>query len=195
MAPLNAFEQAMMLFRKKMYWEAAYAFGNVVALYPNFKKIDQAHFFIGESFLEMAMFDEGARSATARVEEDCELVRVGKDLFRAMLAQDSEIAASILDRIVAVFCKRLRAANELLANTVGWSLEVSGATALNLHKVIDESSVVEMDLTGGKTVSGRIIKVEKSEGGAEVTMKLADGRIAVVPYTSIQCIYVGGGQE
>lgn len=57
MAPINAFDEAMRLYRKKQYWQASYAFGQVASLYPEFKRIDETHFYIAESFMKMGFED------------------------------------------------------------------------------------------------------------------------------------------
>ncbi len=54
-APMNDFNEAMRLYLTGKYWEAAFAFGKVIALYPGFHKIDMAALYMGKSYEYMEM--------------------------------------------------------------------------------------------------------------------------------------------
>jgi len=50
LAPMDAYQEAMRLFFEGRYWEAGFAFGKVIALFPNFHLNDKATFYMGESY-------------------------------------------------------------------------------------------------------------------------------------------------
>ncbi|MHA1753979.1 MAG: tetratricopeptide repeat protein, partial [Candidatus Odinarchaeia archaeon] len=82
MAPINAFEEAMRLYRKKQYWDASYAFGKVVSLYPEFKRVDEAHFYIAESFLNMGFEDAAEYSYRRLINEYPEFKKKAECTYR-----------------------------------------------------------------------------------------------------------------
>jgi tetratricopeptide (TPR) repeat protein len=50
LAPMDAYNEAMRLYLAGKYWEASYAFGKVMSLYPNFYLNDKAAFYMGNSY-------------------------------------------------------------------------------------------------------------------------------------------------
>jgi CRP-like cAMP-binding protein len=62
----------------------------------------------GEEFGEMAFFDGGKRSATARAGKSCCLIRVGYDALRAALRARPEAAALFYRNGAAFLVERLR---------------------------------------------------------------------------------------
>ena len=69
MAPINAFSEAMRLFQKKLYWDAAHAFGRVVSLYPDFKKLPLAKFYLAESLFYLGL-TQAARTLYEQILEE-----------------------------------------------------------------------------------------------------------------------------
>ncbi len=61
LAPMDAYNEAMRLYLAGKYWEAAFAFGKVVSLYPNFYLNDKAAYYMGDSYKKLYM-NETARS-------------------------------------------------------------------------------------------------------------------------------------
>ncbi len=62
----------------------------------------------GEEFGEMAFFDGGRRSATARAGQTCHLIRVGYDALRTVLRTRPEAAALFYRNAAAFLTERLR---------------------------------------------------------------------------------------
>ncbi len=50
MAPMNDYNEAMRLYTLGKYWEASFAFGKVLALYPNFHLSDNVTFYMGDCY-------------------------------------------------------------------------------------------------------------------------------------------------
>jgi tetratricopeptide (TPR) repeat protein len=66
LAPMDAYNEAMRLYLAGKYWEASYAFGKVMSLYPNFYLNDKAAFYMGNCyrFLQLnGIAREGYKSA------------------------------------------------------------------------------------------------------------------------------------
>jgi tetratricopeptide (TPR) repeat protein len=61
LAPMDAYNEAMRLYLAGKYWEAAFAFGKVLSLYPNFYLNDKAAYYMGNSYKNLYM-NETARS-------------------------------------------------------------------------------------------------------------------------------------
>ncbi len=50
LAPMNAYNEAMRLYLEERYWEAQFAFGKVMSLFPNFHLNDKATYYMGLLF-------------------------------------------------------------------------------------------------------------------------------------------------
>jgi tetratricopeptide (TPR) repeat protein len=61
LAPMDAYNEAMRLYLAGKYWEAGFAFGKVISLYPNFYLNDKAAYYMGDSYKKLYM-NETARS-------------------------------------------------------------------------------------------------------------------------------------
>ena len=55
LAPMDAYNEAMRLYLAGKYWEASFAFGKVVSLYPNFYLNDKATFYMGNCYRMLQM--------------------------------------------------------------------------------------------------------------------------------------------
>ena len=50
LAPMDAYNEAMRLYLAQKYWEAGFAFGKVISLFPNFHLNDKATWYMGNSW-------------------------------------------------------------------------------------------------------------------------------------------------
>jgi tetratricopeptide (TPR) repeat protein len=57
LAPMNAYMEAMRLYLAGKYWEAGFAFGKVISLFPNFHLNDKATFYLGNSYRFLQLND------------------------------------------------------------------------------------------------------------------------------------------
>jgi len=51
--PMNAYEEAMRLYMEGRYWEASFAFGKVVALYPTFHLNDKVAWYMSDCYYKL----------------------------------------------------------------------------------------------------------------------------------------------
>ncbi|MBD3393479.1 MAG: hypothetical protein GF418_15190 [Chitinivibrionales bacterium] len=57
LAPMNAYMEAMRLYLAGRYWEAGFAFGKVISLFPNFHLNDKATFYLGNCYRFLQLND------------------------------------------------------------------------------------------------------------------------------------------
>ena len=77
----------------------------------------------GDFFGEMSLFDSAPRSATVQALEDCQLLRLGKKEFLALVARHHEVAMALMGGLIA----RLRGANEKIESLA--VIDVKGRVA------------------------------------------------------------------
>jgi CRP/FNR family transcriptional regulator, cyclic AMP receptor protein len=95
----------------------------------------------GDIFGEMPLFDDEARSASARALERSELVRVPFAVVRAEL----EAEPVLLWDVVALFATRLRATDDALADAM--LLDVTGRTAKRLLELSGDADEFALPIT------------------------------------------------
>ncbi len=143
----------------------------------------------GMVFGEASFIDKKDRSAKAVAAEDCMIITVDRDAF-IEAASTSTLFSKIYLKISSTLADRLRLANDLMKETLIWGLEAAGGEALNLDKVITDSVNITLDLIDGKTASGKILKVEQSKAGYELTVKGDDDKLFIVPYHAVTRINI-----
>ena len=57
LAPMDAYNEAMRLYLAEKYWEAGFAFGKVLSLFPNFHLNDKAKWYMGDCYDKLYMDD------------------------------------------------------------------------------------------------------------------------------------------
>jgi CRP/FNR family transcriptional regulator, cyclic AMP receptor protein len=95
----------------------------------------------GDLFGEMALFDGQGRSALARALEPSDVVSVPFEVMRAELVGD----ADALWNVVGLLVKRIRAADEALADSV--FLDVTGRTAKRLLEMAGDNDEFQLPVT------------------------------------------------
>lgn len=145
---------------------------------------------IGEGgvFGELVIVDAGARSATAEADEPSEVLALGREAFQRLVGDHPALGIKILGRLAASLAERLRFTNDLLREALSWGLEVSGAASLNLGKVLRRTADIRLTIVTGREVTGRLLKVDRSQSGFEIMVKDRDERIHMVPYHAIAAI-------
>ena len=54
-APMDAYNEAMRLYTAGKYWEASFAFGRLISMFPNFFLNDKAVYYLGDSYKQLYM--------------------------------------------------------------------------------------------------------------------------------------------
>jgi CRP-like cAMP-binding protein len=141
--------------------------------------------FFGEAGL-IGESGRSGRSATASAVTECELVALPHEAMRAWLTHHPAAGVKVLERLGQQMLARLRATNELLKETVVWGLEVSGASLLSLDRLITQRATLRVALASGRTVSGRLVRVDRDEGDAKLWLVDLDGQVHLVPYHGVE---------
>lgn len=100
MAPMNAYDEAMRLFHKKMYWDAAHGFGTVVSLYPQYDRVSLATFYIAESYYHMGLYGSARELYNAIMVDYPEFSRKGDIVFRL---QKMHYAENDYDKVLEMY--------------------------------------------------------------------------------------------
>jgi CRP-like cAMP-binding protein len=148
---------------------------------------------VGGVFGELAMVDAEPRSASAEAIERTEVLELGREQFERLIREAPELGAKILGRFAAALAERLRVTNELLRDTIAWGLDVSGAKDLNLDGLVKLNPDVEVRLSSGQDVVGKLLKVEKHAHGVDLIVKEdRDERLFMIPYHAVVAIAFPG---
>ena len=144
----------------------------------------------GDIFGEMAFIDGTPRSSTATALDACELYSIKRDGFDQLLKDKPEMAFKIMLQMSRILTARLRDTSERVKEGILWNLQISGASALSMQHLISSKMPMEIELTNGKRLTGRILLVVKTETGYQITVKDQGGRLYIVPYGAINYISV-----
>jgi CRP-like cAMP-binding protein len=147
-----------------------------------------ASFGPGDVIGEMSFIDGARRSATARTTESSEFLVLSRQSFAKVQRDRPDIAAGFFRNMAAIVASRLRTTNELYREAVSFGIEATGAHTLNLKNLAEELRRVTLHLSGGQSVSGRILQMDHHAAGYTVVLKLENDRLTVVPYHAIQRI-------
>jgi len=142
----------------------------------------------GMVFGEISFVDLQPRSARAVAIQDSTVVVLENAAFMSLVAECPGLG-KLFVTLSATLADRLRLANNLMKETLIWGLEAAGGAALNLDKIITDSVHVKIDLVDGKQIDGKILKVEQSMAGYEVTVKDIEDKLFLLPYHAITRVY------
>ena len=142
----------------------------------------------GMVFGEFSFMDAGERSASARVDEDAELIFLKKDDFENFAQEHPAIGTKLYGNLLVILVDRLRKTNEAYRESIRWGLEVTGTLKLNFQYLITEDVDICIELTSGRTYEGRVLQLEKSDAGHEVIMLDRDGQLVLIPYHAIAAV-------
>jgi CRP-like cAMP-binding protein len=76
---------------------------------------------VGDHFGEIALLDDGPRSASVRALEDTETIKISRPDFDKLLSSKMEMANKLYKRFIEVLCTRLRNTNESLIISLPYS--------------------------------------------------------------------------
>ncbi len=139
----------------------------------------------GSIFGEMAVLGAHTRTATARASSETRLLVMEGEDFRALVDQNPLSGLKLLQALILTLIHRLSLTNDLLRDSLAWGLEVSGAASLNFHKLMTDRAELEITLTTGKELVGRLVGVERDESGLQLMVFDRQERIHIVPYHAI----------
>lgn len=142
----------------------------------------------GGIFGELAILSEDYRNSSARAVEDTKLIFIDRNHFRKLLKKRPAIGKKMLNVFVLKLAKRLRDTTSLYKEAVDWGLSISGILELNYSQIISHHLEVTIDFNSGKTVSGILLKVDKTNVGIELLLKTDEGKLMMIPYGAISAL-------
>ena len=146
----------------------------------------------GTSLGLVAFFDQKASIGLGRAAEDTvvlELTRVSAD---ELIEEHPEATLHLVQFLVRELCARVRVLGAQFVHSVAWGLQISGAIHLNLQRIIADETVVVLDLVSGKSVSGILLKVDETEGGADIFLREEGGDLVIIPWSSVTVARIPG---
>lgn len=147
-----------------------------------------ASFGAGDVIGEMSFIDQSSRSASARTSEASEFYLLSPLAFTKIQTEQPAIAARFFRNIALILAERVRNTNDLYRESVAFSIEAIGAGALNLTSLSEELKAVCVTLSGGTTVSGRIMQMDNTPAGYTLVIRENSGKLSIIPYHAVQKI-------
>lgn len=142
----------------------------------------------GDVIGEMSFIDQSCRSAGARTSEASEFYLLSTAAFNRIQAEQPAIAAGFYRNIASILAERVRNTNDLYRESVAFSIEATGAGALNLTALSDELKAVSVVLSGGSAINGRILQLDQTPAGHTLVIRENSGKLSIVPYHAVQKI-------
>lgn len=147
----------------------------------------------GGVFGELALVGSGTRSATALALEPTEVLALSRERFHELTLDAPRLGVKVMGRFAAILAERLQLTTDLLRDTLQWGLEVSGAAALDLHHVIRAQPALVVALGNGDRLRGRLVKVERTEGGLMLSVA-DDDALHLLPWHAVVSLTVSQDQ-
>lgn len=139
----------------------------------------------GEVIGEMSFIDQSRRSAGARTSEASEFYLLSTSAFSRIEEEQPAIAAGFYRNIASILAERIRNTNDLYRESVAFSIEATGAGALNLIALSEELRPVTLTLSGGTTITGRILQMDSTVAGYTLVLKETGGKLTIIPYHAV----------
>lgn len=149
---------------------------------------DRTLAMVGEGgvFGELALVGGGPRSASAIATEPTEVLALTREKFFSLAEADAKLGLKVMGKLAAVLGERLQMTTDLLRDTVHWGLEVSGASKLDLHHVINARTHLAVALLDGQRFEGQLLKADPTVHG-ELLLTFADleEQLRIVPFHAV----------
>lgn len=147
-------------------------------------------FLPGSVFGEMSFLDGGRRSAGARATMPTHVSMLTRAAFDKVAAEHPRVAAIFFAGLAKVMAERLRETSHALTQSIADYMEVSGARALTIQRLVEDLRVVTLWFEGGASVKGTLLAVHHQPQGWVVVVRGPDDKVSIVPYGAISRIEV-----
>jgi CRP/FNR family cyclic AMP-dependent transcriptional regulator len=149
-----------------------------------------ATFAPGSVFGEMSFLDGSRRSASARATEPTNVLMLEREAFDRVAEEHPRVAATFFGGLATVMAQRLRMTNEAYKQSVAAYMEVTGAAALTIHRLVEDLRFVTIHLSGGSAVKGTLLELHHQPQGWSLVIKDEEGTISLVPYQAVARIEI-----
>ncbi len=148
----------------------------------------------GSVFGLVEIIDPQGRAVTAKALAPTKALEITRTALEEHLKEHADSGLRILLALAVGCARQLRIAVDLVRENLAWTLDVSGAGALNLPQLISGSAEIDLVLPGGTHLEGTLLKVEASEAGHQLFIRDRTGRIHLVPYHSVVSLSFPSGE-
>jgi len=139
----------------------------------------------GAAFGFVDVIDPQARGIIAKALEPSNALEITREAFEEYLKKHPESGVNIVLALAVGLARQLRIAVDLFRQNLSWTLDVSGAAALNLSQLSADSTELELTLVNGKQLEGTLLKVESGATGHQLLIRDAGHRVHLVPYHAL----------
>jgi len=146
----------------------------------------------GTIFGTMAFFDGGHHPATARAEDDSRIVGIPRADFDEFCEANPSTAIKIYRYLTETMAAQTRLTVDKYLRTVQWSLQISAARDLNLHRLVADEVELHLDLMTGGEVRGTILQFDSSPAGYELLLRSPEDELLIIPYHAIAKLTLAG---
>lgn len=116
----------------------------------------------------------------ARTSEETELIRISRDALQDLLRNDSELALAVWPAIAAQMARQARIAIDDLVNTGQWAAQVAGISQVGFGDLLAGPDGVVLRLVDGRSLSGRLLRIDLTEGSGYLVIDDGEGTLHVV---------------
>ncbi len=145
----------------------------------------------GSVFGEMSFLDGSRRSAGARAVVATHVSMLKRAAFDKVAAEHPRVAATFYAGLAKVMAERLRETGQAYTQSLADYMEVTGASALTLHRLVEDLRVVTIHFGGGASVKGTFLALHHQPQGWAIVVRDDAGKMSIVPYGAIARIEVG----
>ena len=140
----------------------------------------------GATFGVLSFFDASERPGTARAIEKTKLLVFEREAVDRFSEQHPVAARKVFIALGSNMAGVVRLVIEEYRKTIRWGLEISGATRMNLDKMIGDRVKMDVELLTGTHVVGTMLLAERNEAGEEsFFFKTEDGGLRFVPLHAV----------
>jgi len=139
----------------------------------------------GSVFGLVEVIEPQARAVTAKAIQPTKVLEITRPALADFVKKEPETGMKVLFALSVGLARQMRLAIDLFRQNLAWTLDVSGAAALNLHQLITDSARVTLDLASGKPITGQLLKIESSDAGHELLVKAETGTLYLIPYHAV----------
>ncbi len=133
----------------------------------------------------------GGAAGRARAVESCELLTFPCGSLDSVLGEHAQLALPVLNALLGQMRAMIQLAIADLKNTVRWNAEIAGIAQLSFGDLITSADGVTVELLNGRSITGRILRVDPHSHGGYVVMKCDDAKLHVVRSEAIVSIECG----
>jgi len=126
----------------------------------------------------------------ARAVESCELLTFPSDALPKLMQDHPAVAIPVLTALVGQMRAQAKLAIEDLLNTVRWNADITGISQLTFGDLITSAKGVTLQLLDGRSIAGRILRIDPDHHGGYIVVKCGDEKLHIVrsaAIVSIEC--------